>query len=364
VHRSIKLKEQFVAMVSHEARAQRAPSFCFLNKRMMPVHRRIARGQILTRAPPLLLVRAQIRTPLNAMSGATALLAGTSPLNEEQRSLLELLDAAADNVETIIDDILQTSALQSGNFPVLREPLLLSRDVLEPAWRMLLLQPARRDKLARLHLSRCVDESVPDALLGDATRLLQVVTNLLSNAAKFTPEGGAIQLCVDVTAPPPRAAVDDVAAAAIAAAAPLPLPPSRWLRIQVVDTGIGIEPGTHARARAHTHMPPMSRQCAQLTMRASVTAFLCRCTWSSASSQNISSLRSSGAVHRARVWRHWAWLDGASRVGSCVRAHASRPVCRHDDGPNDVMRSPSMRFVAGVAACRSVSASPAQWAAR
>lgn len=69
--RSIKIKEQFVAMVSHE-----------------------------------------IRTPLNAMSGAAALLAGTSPLNDEQRSLLELLDAGADNVIAIIDDILQASALQ------------------------------------------------------------------------------------------------------------------------------------------------------------------------------------------------------------------------------------------------------------
>ena len=74
----MKLKEEFTAMVSHE-----------------------------------------IRTPLNAMSGAAALLAGTSPLNEEQRSLLALLDAAADSVIKIIDDILQTSALSSGHFPIL-----------------------------------------------------------------------------------------------------------------------------------------------------------------------------------------------------------------------------------------------------
>ncbi len=195
------------------------------------------------------------------MSGAVALLAGTAPLNEEQRSLLELLDAATDNVEIIIDDILQTSALSSGNFPVLREPLLLSRDVLEPAWRMMALQPVRRDKLARLRLSRAVGADVPDALLGDSTRLPQVVTNLLNNAVKFTPEGGAIELRVDcVTAPPPVlvAAADDAAVEdAIAEDAPPPpppLPPSRWLRIQVVDTGIGIEPGAHAHARAHAHM--------------------------------------------------------------------------------------------------------------
>ena len=143
------------------------------------------------------MVSHEIRTPLNAMSGAAALLAGTSPLNEEQRSLLQLLDAAADNVIAIIDDILQASALSSGNFPVLREPLALSRDVLEPAWRMMMLQPARRDKLARLRLSRHVAADVPEAIVGDAMRLLQVVTTLLSNSIKFTPEGGAIELRVD-----------------------------------------------------------------------------------------------------------------------------------------------------------------------
>jgi hypothetical protein len=69
---------------------------------------------------------------------------------------------------------LHHSALQSGNFPVAREPLRLSRDVLEPAWRMMSLQPARRDKMARLRLTRHVGAAVPETLLGDATRLLQV----------------------------------------------------------------------------------------------------------------------------------------------------------------------------------------------
>lgn len=137
----IKLKEQFVAMVSHE-----------------------------------------IRTPLNAMSGAAALLAGTSPLTEEQLSLLALLDAAADTIIVVIDDILQTSALSSGNFPILREPLILARDVLEPAWRMTMLQSARREKLASLQLSRHVAPDVPECIMGDATRLLQgeSITNACS----------------------------------------------------------------------------------------------------------------------------------------------------------------------------------------
>lgn len=122
------------------------------------------------------MVSHEIRTPLNAMSGAAALLAGTSPLNDEQRSLLELLDAGADNVIAIIDDILQASALSSGNFPVQREPLALRRDVIEPAWRMIMLQPARRHKLERLRLSHHVADDVPEAIMGDPTRLVQVIT--------------------------------------------------------------------------------------------------------------------------------------------------------------------------------------------
>jgi signal transduction histidine kinase len=236
-------------------------------------------------------MRAQIRTPLNAMSGATALLASTEPLNEEQRSLLELLDAASDNIEKIIDDILQTSALSSGNFPVLREPLLLGRDVLQPAWRMMLLQPARRDKLARLRLSLRVDAAVPDALLGDPTRLLQVVTNMLSNATKFTPEGGAIELRVDVTAPP---AADVPDGPALIAAAPLPPAPLRWLRIQVVDTGIGIEPGTHA----HAEQPMQPADTHPAFFRSELA-------------QDLRTLHAGGTVNRARVRRHGAGLDGA-----------------------------------------------------
>jgi len=172
----------------------------------------------------------EIRTPLNAMSGAAALLAGTSPLNDEQRSLLQLLDAAAETVISVVDDVLQHGALTSGNFSVAVEPLLLLRDVLDPAWSMIALQPARRDKLASLRLSRHVAQDVPEAVLGDSTRLLQIVVNLLGNSIKFTPEGGTIELRVTVTRTVPPGA-------SLAA----PDSDCDWLQLLVVDDGIGIE---------------------------------------------------------------------------------------------------------------------------
>ena len=235
-HRRMKQKEQFVAMVSHEARSreQHNPAFCLLRTRQLQVACRCLCACAALRCLTLAHARSrsQIRTPLNAMSGAVALLAGTSPLSAEQRSLLQLLDAATEHTVLIIEDILQHGALSSGNFPLSREPLSLSRDVLEPAWRMVELQPARRDKLSRLRLARAVAADVPDAIVGDATRLLQVVTNLLSNAVKFTPEGESIELLVDVTCDAPAGA-----AAPDALDAPRH---ARWLRIRVVDTGIGI----------------------------------------------------------------------------------------------------------------------------
>ena len=128
------------------------------------------------------MVSHEIRTPLNAVGGATALLGGT-PLNEEQRELVALLEAGCAHVILIVEDILLHGSLVSGAFSVARERVSLSRAVLDPAWRMVAMQPASRKKLAWLRLSRSVAEDVPRVVLGDATRLTQEITNLLSNGA-------------------------------------------------------------------------------------------------------------------------------------------------------------------------------------
>ena len=192
------------------------------------------------------MVSHEIRTPLNAVSGATALLSGT-PLNEEQRELVALLEAGCSHVIVIVEDILLHGSLVSGAFSVARERVTLARAVLDPSWRMVAMQPAARAKMATLRLSSVVAPDVPPVVLGDATRLTQMIVNLLANSVKFTPAGGAIELLVDVVDEAP-ASVAAAASAAIEDGPSEHLPSmaatpqhGRWLRFRVRDTGIGVE---------------------------------------------------------------------------------------------------------------------------
>jgi signal transduction histidine kinase len=162
---------------------------------------------------------AQIRTPLNAVGGATALLADT-PLNDEQRELVALLNAGTSHVVSIIEgarplsrpfvlpplallidvarrsrahaDILQHGSLVSGAFQVARERLQLVQVVLDPASRMVQMQHSQRTKIASLRLTRIIASDVPPVIIGDGTRLVQVLTNLLSNAGAWLQRAGAV----------------------------------------------------------------------------------------------------------------------------------------------------------------------------
>lgn len=129
-------------------------------------------------------------------------------MNAEQMELLELLDAGANHVVLIVDDILNFSAIESGSFPLASEPLDLSRGVVEPAWRMVHMNRAYQEKIATLKLRKLVAPGVPGAIMGDAARLVQVVTNLVSNSIKFTPEGGSVDLELRVSKKPPASYAD------------------------------------------------------------------------------------------------------------------------------------------------------------
>jgi hypothetical protein len=114
---------------------------------------------------------------------------------------------------------------------------------------MVSFQQRLRDKLATITFTRIIAPDVPEVIMGDATRLLQLLSNLLSNSSKFTPEGGRITLTVDVTHTPPKG----LDASASSSAAPPP-PPEAWLRFQVQDTGVGIAKGACCAAQ---RVPPL-----------------------------------------------------------------------------------------------------------
>ncbi len=159
----------------------------------------------------------EIRTPLHAIIGAAGLLLDQT-LPPRSRELAEIIHGGGEQLLHIVSNILDLSKLEAGGVVLETRPFSV-RDMLGRSLSM--ISTAARHK--GLTVEAAVPDEVPDAWVGDDTRLGQVLANLLANAVKFT-ETGRIDVRVHVHAPEGRPV---------------------GLAFCVEDTGIGIPPERH-----------------------------------------------------------------------------------------------------------------------
>jgi signal transduction histidine kinase len=151
------------------------------------------------------LVSHELQTPLTSMMGYIELLleGQGGPLAKRPREWVGIIGDNADRLMALIDDLLDIARIEAGRIELKRTPLDLVPLIQEVA-RALRPQLEGKDQWFSLELA----EALP-AVVGDADRVRQILTNLLSNALKYTPSGGRITITARGDAGRVRVAVQD-----------------------------------------------------------------------------------------------------------------------------------------------------------
>ena len=153
----------------------------------------------------------ELRNPLSAIANAVSVMELEEPANPRIRRIREVLGRQVGQLKRLVDDLLDVGRIVGGKVRLERMPVLL-QDVAAMA-----IEAVTPEMDAHRHMLRRDLTSAPLWVKGDRARLVQVLTNLLQNAAKFTPDGGEVRVA-------------------------LRRGPGQWAELVVADNGPGIPP--------------------------------------------------------------------------------------------------------------------------
>ena len=156
----------------------------------------------------------ELRNPLAPIRSAAEVLRRGQPDEQRLRRTSEVIARQADHMTSLVDDLLDVSRVTRGLVELARERVDVRQTIADAIEQVSPVIDSRRHRVLVHHAPAA-------SVTGDKKRLVQVVSNLLNNAAKFTPEGGRIELATEVK--------------------------DREVHLSVIDNGIGMQPETASR---------------------------------------------------------------------------------------------------------------------